>query len=42
MALHASGVIDPLIFAELPLAEAADAITSLSTRGTWGKVVLIP
>ncbi len=42
MALHARGAIDPLIFAELPLTDAADAITQLSTRGTWGKVVLIP
>jgi len=42
MALHSRGEIDPLIFAELPLADAPDAITQLSTRGTWGKVILRP
>lgn len=42
MALHSRGAIDPLIYAELPLDDAADAITQLSDRGTWGKVVLHP
>jgi NADPH2:quinone reductase len=42
MALHARGAISPLIYAELPLAEAPDALRRLAGRGTWGKVVLRP
>ena len=42
MGLHARGAIDPLVFAELPLEDAPDALARLGGRGTWGKVVLRP
>jgi NADPH2:quinone reductase len=42
MGLHAREAIDPLIYAELPLAQAPAALTQLGGRGTWGKVVLHP
>jgi NADPH2:quinone reductase len=40
--LWQQGRIDPLIGAELPLAEAPAALTRLGDRGTIGKVVLLP
>ena len=42
MSLWQAGRIDPLVGAELPLAEAPQALTRLGERGTVGKVVLIP
>jgi NADPH2:quinone reductase len=42
MELWQSGQIDPLIGAELPLADAPQALTRLADRGTIGKVVLLP
>ena len=40
--LWQSGQIDPLVGAELPLADAPQALTRLADRGTIGKVVLLP
>jgi NADPH2:quinone reductase len=40
--LWQNGQIDPLIGAELPLADAPQALTRLADRGTVGKVVLLP
>ena len=41
--LYESGCIDPLVFREpVPLAGAAEALTLLATRRTWGKVVVDP
>ncbi|MDN5747264.1 MAG: NADPH:quinone oxidoreductase family protein [Pseudonocardia sp.] len=40
--LWARGAIDPLVGAELPLAEAPEALRRLGSRGTTGKVVLVP
>jgi NADPH2:quinone reductase len=40
--LWQSGQIDPLIGAELPLADAPQALARLADRGTIGKVVLLP
>jgi NADPH:quinone reductase-like Zn-dependent oxidoreductase len=41
--LYDEGRIDPLIFREpLPLAEAANALTMLGARQTWGKVIIDP
>jgi NADPH:quinone reductase-like Zn-dependent oxidoreductase len=40
--LWQSGQIDPLIGAQLPLADAPQALTRLADRGTIGKVVLVP
>jgi NADPH2:quinone reductase len=40
--LWADGGIDPLVGAEYPLAEAKAALAALGSRGTTGKVVLIP
>ena len=42
MRLWEEGLIDPLIGAELPLAEAPKALARLGDRGTVGKVVLHP
>jgi NADPH2:quinone reductase len=42
MELWQNGQIDPLIGAELPLADAPQALTRLADRGTIGKVVLLP
>jgi NADPH2:quinone reductase len=40
--LWQSGQIDPLVGAELPLADAPQALARLADRGTIGKVVLLP
>jgi NADPH2:quinone reductase len=40
--LWAQGRIDPLVGVELPLSEAPEALRRLGSRGTTGKVVLIP
>jgi NADPH2:quinone reductase len=41
--LYDQGRIDPLIFREpFPLAEAANALTMLGDRQTWGKVIIDP
>ena len=40
--LWAQRLIDPLVGAELPLAEAPEALRRLASRGTTGKVVLVP
>ncbi len=40
--LWARGAISPLVGAELPLAEAPEALRRLGSRGTTGKVVLVP
>jgi NADPH2:quinone reductase len=40
--LWQQGLIDPLIGAELPLADAPQALARLGDRGTVGKVVLVP
>jgi NADPH:quinone reductase len=40
--LWAAGRIAPLIGAELPLREAPEALRRLGSRGTTGKVVLVP
>ena len=40
--LWAQGLVDPLIGAELPLAEGPKALARLGDRGTVGKVVLVP
>jgi NADPH:quinone reductase len=37
--LHGTGEIAPLVSSVLPLDAAADALTSLASRGTWGKIV---
>jgi len=42
IALHERGQIKPLIYDELPLADAPAALAKLGQRGTWGKVVLKP
>jgi NADPH2:quinone reductase len=42
LALWQQGLIDPVISAELPLADAPRALTRLGERGTVGKVVLVP
>ena len=42
MALHAKGAIDPLVYSELPLEDAPQALAKLGGRGTYGKVVLRP
>jgi NADPH2:quinone reductase len=42
VALWEAGQIDPLIGAELPLADAPQALAKLADRGTVGKVVLLP
>ncbi|HVE98187.1 MAG TPA: NADPH:quinone oxidoreductase family protein [Mycobacteriales bacterium] len=42
MALHGRGAIAPLIYDELPLEQAPDALARLGGRATWGKVVLRP
>lgn len=40
--LWASGKIDPLVGVELPLRELPEALRRLASRGTTGKVVLVP
>ncbi len=40
--LWAAGKIAPLVGAELPLREAPEALRRLGSRGTTGKVVLVP
>jgi NADPH2:quinone reductase len=40
--LWAAGAIDPLVGEELPLTEAKEALRRLGSRGTVGKVVLVP
>jgi NADPH:quinone reductase len=40
--LWAAGKIDPLVGLELPLREAPEALRRLGSRGTTGKVVLVP
>lgn len=40
--LWARRAIDPLVGAELPLADAVEALRRLGSRGTTGKVVLVP
>ncbi|MCA1711574.1 MAG: NADPH:quinone oxidoreductase family protein [Actinobacteria bacterium] len=40
--LWQQGLVDPLVGAELPMAEAPSALTRLGDRGTIGKVVLAP
>lgn len=40
--LWATGAIDPLVSAELPLDRAPEALRLLGSRGTTGKVVLVP
>ncbi len=40
--LYAEGAIRPLVSERLPLSAAPDALTRLATRGTVGKVVLLP
>jgi NADPH:quinone reductase-like Zn-dependent oxidoreductase len=41
--LYDDGKIDPLIFqGPLPLNRAAEALTMLGNRATWGKVVVDP
>jgi NADPH2:quinone reductase len=40
--LWAAGRIAPLVGAELPLREAPEALRRLGSRGTTGKVVLVP
>jgi NADPH2:quinone reductase len=40
--LWAEGKIAPLVGVELPLAEAPEALRRLGSRGTTGKVVLVP
>jgi NADPH2:quinone reductase len=40
--LWAAGKIDPLVGVELPLDQAPEALRLLGSRGTTGKVVLIP
>jgi NADPH2:quinone reductase len=40
MPLHATGAIDPLVFAEVPFADVPVALTLLGARGTTGKVVV--
>jgi NADPH2:quinone reductase len=40
--LWATGKIDPLVGAELPLTDAKEALRRLGSRGSVGKVVLIP
>ncbi len=40
--LWAAGKIDPLVGVELPLREAPEALRRLGSRGTTGKVVLVP
>jgi NADPH2:quinone reductase len=42
VALWAQRRIDPLVGAELPLTEAPEALRRLGSRGTVGKVVLVP
>jgi NADPH2:quinone reductase len=41
-ALYRAGKIKPLIFAEVPLADAIKALAALGARDTYGKVVLVP
>ncbi|MBW3667703.1 MAG: NADPH:quinone oxidoreductase family protein [Actinobacteria bacterium] len=38
--LYAEGLIDPLVSQVVPLAQAPAALTSLGSRGTYGKVVV--
>jgi NADPH2:quinone reductase len=40
--LWGQGLIDPLVGVELPLTEAPEALRRLASRGTTGKVVLVP
>jgi NADPH:quinone reductase len=40
--LYAGGRIDPLLFAELPLAEAPSGLRAIAERRTWGKLVVVP
>lgn len=42
--LYQQGAIDPVIYRDraFPLAEAADALTALGNRGTYGKVIVDP
>ena len=40
--LWTAGEIRPLVGAEMPLREAPEALARLGSRGTTGKVVLIP
>jgi NADPH2:quinone reductase len=40
--MYAAGEIRPLVSERLPLSAAPDALTRLATRGTVGKVVLLP
>jgi NADPH2:quinone reductase len=40
--LYDEGAIRPLVSEQLPLASAPDALTRLGSRGTVGKVVLLP
>lgn len=40
--LWAAGTIDPQVGVELPLVEAPEALRRLASRGTTGKVVLVP
>jgi len=42
VALWGQRRIDPLVGAELPLTEAPEALRRLGSRGTVGKVVLVP
>ncbi len=41
-AMWAARTIDPLVGVELPLREAPEALRRLASRGTTGKVVLVP
>ena len=40
--LYAAGSIRPLVSERVPLAEAPAALTRLASRGTVGKVVVLP
>jgi NADPH:quinone reductase len=40
--MYADGAIKPLVSEQLPLSAAPDALTRLATRGSVGKIVLLP
>ncbi|MBW2726577.1 MAG: zinc-binding dehydrogenase, partial [Deltaproteobacteria bacterium] len=40
MKLHESGRLTPMIFEQYPLERAAEALTALEGRKSWGKIVL--
>ena len=42
MRLYAEGKIAPLVSLRAPMAQAAEAVTRLGARDTWGKVVVLP